>query len=160
MAPPKTIEAILKETKIYQILRPKCVNAPQDISLKEALDLMHKEKSGYIVVRDEHLRVAGTFTERDVLMKVLRKGVSLDEPMKKYMNTETIVLSKMDTIGAAINAMREYNVRHIPLVDETNQMTGVLSVRTIVTFLAELLSVEIFNLPPKADQVFETVEGG
>ena len=160
MPPVKTIEEILKETKIHQILRPKCVNAGPDITLQQALDLMHQEKSGYIVIRDEHLHVLGMFTERDVLMKVMRPGVDLKDPVKKYMNTELVELFKSDTVGAAINAMKKYNVRHIPLVDELGQMTGVLSVRTIVNFLSELFPTEVFNLPPKADQLFHTAEGG
>ena len=160
MPPARTIEGILKETKIYQILRPKCVNAGPEATLQQALDLMHQEKSGYVVIRDEHLRVLGMFTERDVLMKVLRKGVDLKEPVKKFMNTDLIELSKADTVGAAIDAMKKYNVRHIPLVDELGQMTGVLSVRTIVNFLSELFPTEVFNLPPKSDQHFQTAEGG
>lgn len=156
----KTIESILKDTKIYQILRPKCVNAPPTASLSEAIRLMQQEKSGYIVIRDEHLHVVGMFTERDVLMKVLGKGVSLNEPVSKYMNTETITLSKTDTVGAALDAMFRYSVRHVPLVDELDQLTGVLSVRTIVHFLAELFPTEVLNLPPKSDQTFTSVEGG
>ena len=160
MPPPKNIEDILKETKIYQILRPKCVNSSPEISLQEALDLMHRERSGYVVIRDEHLRVLGVFSERDVLMKVMRPGVSLSEPVKKYMNTELVELSKSDTVGAAIDAMKKYNIRHIPLVDKVGQMTGVLSVRTIANFLSELFPTEVFNLPPKSDQTFHTAEGG
>ena len=37
----KSIEEILKDTKIYSILRPKLVTALPMLSLKEALDLMH-----------------------------------------------------------------------------------------------------------------------
>ena len=158
--PVKKISDILKEKKIYQILRPKLVTCTPDLTLQEALDLMRREKSGYIVVADAHLKVVGLFTERNVLMKVLRQGVGLNEPMAKYMNSTPSVLSKKDTVGTAIETMNAHNVRHIPLVDELGQMTGVLSVRTIVIFLAELLPVEVFNLPPKSDQIHETAEGG
>lgn len=158
--PSKTIEEILKETKIYQILRPKLVTAHPEITLQEALDLMHREKAGYIVVADSHLKVVGMFTERDVLMKVLKPGVVLSEPVSKYMTPNPLALAKTDTVGQAIDFMQEHNVRHIPLVDELGQMNGVLSIRTIVNFLSELFPTEVFNLPPKADQVHETVEGG
>ena len=56
--------------------------------------------------------------------------------------------------------MSEFSIRHIPLVDEFGQTNGVLSIRTIVTFLSELFPKEVFNLPPKTDQIHETVEGG
>ena len=56
MALSKSIEEVLKETKIHQILRPKLVMALPSTSLQEALDLMHSEKSGYIVIADEQDR--------------------------------------------------------------------------------------------------------
>ena len=158
--PAKTIEEILKETKIYQILRPKLVTVPPNVPLKDALDLMHREKTGYIVVADAHLKVVGMFTEREALMKVLRPGVSLSEPVSKYMRTDVHTLKKSDTVGNAIKAMHQFGIRHVPLVDEFGQMNGVLSIRTIVNFLAELFPTEVFNLPPKSDQIHETVEGG
>ncbi len=158
--PPKTIEAILKATKIYQILRPKLVTAGPETTLQEALNLMHLEKSGYLVATDRHLNISGIFTERDVLMKVLKPGVLLSDPIEKYMNKNFKTLKKSDTVGAAIDMMYQTGQRHIPLVDEFGQMNGVLSIRTVVNFLSELFPTEVFNLPPRADQIHETVEGG
>ena len=159
MPPTKNIEEILKETKIYQILRPKLVTAGPTIKLKDALALMQREKAGYIVIADERLKVVGMFTEREVLMNVLRPGVSLDEPVEKYMRKDVHALSKSDSISAAIDAMDEFSIRHIPLLDEFGRMSNVLSVRTIVNFLAEVFPTEVFNLPPRP-QIHETVEGG
>ena len=156
----KKIEDILKEKKIYQILRPKCVWASPKITLREALNLMHREKSGYIIAADEHLKVVGTFTERNVLMQVLKPRVSLNEPMSKYMRANPVTLKKTDTVGQAINVMHENSVRHIPLVDDLGQLVGVLSARTIINFLAELFPTEVFNLPPRSNQTFHTAEGG
>jgi len=158
--PDKTIEDILKDTKIYEILRPKLVMALAGISLQEALDLMHSEKSGYIVIADEHSKLAGMFTEREVLMKVLTPGVSLKEPVEKYMRKDLHPLKKTDTVGAALETMNKFGLRHIPLVDEFGQVNGILSIRTIVSFLAELFPTGVFNLPPNADQIHSTIEGG
>lgn len=157
---PPRVEDILKETRIYQILRPKLVMGDPSLSLKEALALMHAEKSGYVVIADRNAKAVGMFTEREVLMKVLQPGVSLDEPVSKYMRTDVHTLLKSDTVGAAIDAMDQFGIRHVPLVDEYGQVNGIVSIRTIVTFLAELFPTEIFNLPPTAHQAPETREGG
>ncbi len=156
----KTIDEILKQTQIHQILRPKLVMGTPNTSLKDVLEHMHHEKSGYIVLADEHSHFSGLFTERGVLMKVLNKGVSLSDPVSKYMRTDVPMLTKSDTVSAAIDAMYEFNVRHVPLADEYGQVCGILSIRTVVNFLAELFPTEIFNLPPRANQIHETVEGG
>ncbi len=155
----KKIEDILKETKIYQILRPKLVTATPTVTLRQAITQMQHEKAGYVVIADEHLKIHGLFTERDVLMKVLCAGVSLDEPVTQYMHAVP-AMSKKDSVWDALKAMHNHSIRHIPLVDELGKMNGVLSIRTIVTFMAELLPVEVFNLPPKPDQIHDTVEGG
>lgn len=158
--PSKTIEDILKDTKIYQILRPKLVMGLPSMKLQDALDLMHSEKSGYLVIADEHSRVVGMFTEREVLMNVLCEGVSLSEPVQKYMRKDVHPLQKSNSVWDALQAMDQFSIRHIPLLDEYGQVNGILSIRTIVSFLAELFPTEVFNLPPKADQIHETVEGG
>lgn len=157
--PAKTIEEMLKETKIHQILRPKLVTGSPSMPIKEALAIMQLEKAGYMVIADEHSRVKGMFTERDVLMKVLGRDVSLDEPVEKVMLKDIHTLTKADTVGDALNLMKQHGVRHVPLVDTFGQLTGVLSIRTIVTFLAEFFPTEIFNLPPRP-QIHRTVEGG
>jgi predicted transcriptional regulator len=158
--PSKTIEDILKETKIYQILRPKLVMGHAAMSLQEAVDLMRSEKSGYLVIADEHSKVVGMFTEREVLNNVLNDGVSLSEPVEKYMRKDVHPLHKDDSVWDALEAMHKFSIRHVPLLDQYGQICGILSIRTIVSFLAELSPTEVFNLPPKADQIHETAEGG
>ena len=157
--PAKTIEEMLKQTKIYEILRPKLVMSLPTTPLKEALELMQAEKTGYIVIADEHSKVVGMFTEREVLMNVMRPGVTLAEPVSQFMRKDVHTLTKTDTVGTALEAMDKFSIRHVPLVDEFQQLCGILSIRTIVTFLAEFFPTEVFNLPPKP-QVPRTVEGG
>jgi CBS domain-containing protein len=161
MAVSNDIEEVLRTTRIYQILRPKLVMALPTLSVQEALDLMRLEKSGYLVIADENSKLVGMFTEREVLMKILgNPKAKMSEPLSNYMRTDLHTLSKSDTIDRALFLMNEFNVRHIPLLDEFGQVSGVLSVRTIVRFLAELFPTEVLNLPPDADQVHSSAEGG
>ena len=160
MAATKNIEDILKETKIHQILRPKVVVTLPSTKLQEALDLMHREKSGYIIIADEHSKLVGMFTEREVLMNVMKPGVSMSEPIEKYMRRDVHPLKKSDTVGQALDFMNKFSIRHIPLLDEFEQVTGILSIRTIVSYMSELFPTGVFNLPPKSDQIHDTIEGG
>ena len=160
MAATKNTEDVLKETKIHQILRPKLVMALPSTPLQEALDLMHREKSGYIVIADEHSKLVGMFTEREVLMNVMKPGVSMSDPVEKYMRRYVHPLRKSDTVGQALDHMNKFSIRHVPLLDEFDQVSGILSIRTIVSYMAELFPTGVFNLPPKADQIHDTIEGG
>jgi CBS domain-containing protein len=158
--PTRNIEEVLKETKIHQILRPKLIMGVAEMTLQEALDLMHTERSGYIVVVDVHSKVVGMFTEREVLMNVMRPGVSMSEPVGKYMRKDVHTLKKTDTVGQALDTMDKFGIRHVPLEDDFGQVCGILSIRTIVSFLAELFPTGVLNLPPQADQLHDMAEGG
>ena len=59
-----------------------------------------------------------------------------------------------------IALMGEHRFYHIPLVDDRGELVNVISVRTLIRFLSEFYPTEVYNLPPRPDQVMRTPEGG
>lgn len=157
--PTKSVEQLLKEKKIFEITNPKLIQAPPEISVKAAVDLMQANKSGYIVVA-KNKKVVGIFTETDVALKILDQDVDWSKPISEFMTQYPAVLRPTDSVGIAIDLMGERRFYHIPLVDESSNLVNVLSVRTLIRFLAEFYPTEIYNLPPRHDQVMDTPEGG
>ncbi len=155
----KTIEQLLKEKRIDQIIRPRVIHAPQTISIKETVELMREMKSGYVILTDG-TRVAGIFTETDVVNKVLERDVDWTKPVSEVMTRDPVVLKLGDSVGMAIDTMAKRYFYHIPLVDEKGHFANVISVRTIIRFLAEYFPTEVFNLPPDHAQISVSPEGG
>lgn len=149
----------LKDKRIGEVVNPRLIQAPPDISVKKAVDLMRENKSAYIVVAD-HRRVVGMFTESDVTQKILGKNVDEKRPVRDFMTPDPIVLRQDDTVGRAVDLMAENDFYHIPLVNEKQELINVLSVRTLVRFLAEFYPGEVYNIPPNPHQVAPTAEGG
>jgi CBS domain-containing protein len=94
------------------------------------------------------------------MQKILEKDVDWRKPIKNFMTKSPMVLRPSDTVGRAIDLMAERNFYHIPLVNDKQELVGVLSVRTLIRFLAEFYPAEIYNLPPNLHQVMPTPEGG
>ncbi len=157
--PAKPVEVLLKEKKIYQIVNPKLVQAPSTISIKSAIDLMQQGKSGYIVLA-RNKKVEGLFSEDDVVMKILDKDVDWNKPVSEFMTTNWAALKMTDSVGQAIDLMSERMLYYIPLVNEESELVNVLSVRTLIRFLSEFYPTEVYNLPPRLDQIMGTAEGG
>jgi signal-transduction protein with cAMP-binding, CBS, and nucleotidyltransferase domain len=156
----KKIEDLLKDKKIHQIINRKMVHARPDISVKEAIKILQTHKSGYVVLVDENEKIKGIFTETDVAKKILGKKVDLKSPVSKFMTEKVLTLSPQDSVGEAIDLMAKKQIYHLPLVDDLSQLNGMLSVRTLIRFLAEYYPTEVYNLPPNSAQVSETQEGG
>ncbi len=157
--PEKTIEEALTEKKISEIVNPKLVQASPETTIAQAVKLMQENKSGYIVI-SKTKRVAGLFTETDFIQKVLEKGVDWSRPVKDFMNPEPPILSMSDSVGMAIDLMGKNRVYYIPLVNDKKELVNVISVRTLIRFLAAFYPAEVYNLPPRAGQVSLTQEGG
>lgn len=150
---------LLKEKQISEIINTRMIQVPATASVAEALDLMRRETSLYVVVT-KGKKAAGIFTETDFIQKVLGRGVDLKRPISDFMTKDPLVLVPQDTVGKAIDLMAEHGFYHVPLVDDKKDLAGILSVRTVIRFLAEFYPAEIYNLPPNPHQVAETAEGG
>ena len=126
--------------------------------LSQAIEVMKKDEGGCVIVSDDG-RVAGIFTERDLLTKVLGENVDLETPISEWMQPAVETLSSEATIGDAVRLMNEKSFRNIPLV-KNGELIGSISVFDIITYLAECYPKETMNLPPLPTQVMDTVDGG
>ena len=68
---------LLRETTVAGAGIRDLVSITGDATIREAIGLMKAEKVGCVVVVDSE-RVQGVFTERDLVVSVLGKGVPLD----------------------------------------------------------------------------------
>lgn len=126
--------------------------------LSQAIEAMKNDEGGCVIISDDG-RVAGIFTERDLLTKVLGNQVDLDSPIKQWMQPQVETLSLQATVGDAVRLMNERSFRNIPLV-ENGELKGSISVFDIITYLAECYPKATMNLPPLSAQVMDTVDGG
>jgi CBS domain-containing protein len=105
-------------------------------------------------------RLVGILTERDVMLKVLARGVDTDETVDRFMTAKPDTLTGDATVEDALRLMEHGGYRTIPLTDEHGSVVGVLRQRDILEFVAEAFPQEILNLPPRPHQVADQAEGG
>ena len=155
----KNVETLLAEKKIYQIVNPRLIQAPPTLTITEAVKLMQDNRAGYIVIA-ENKKPVGIFTETDLVRQILEQDADWSRPVRDFMTRNPAILTMQDTVGAAIDLMGTRRFYHIPLVDEKGDLVNVISVRTLIRFLAEFYPAEVLNLPPAPNQIMETQEGG
>jgi CBS domain-containing protein len=155
------VESLIKKTKIYQVTNPRLVHAPSSISIRQAIQIMQENRSSYIVIEDQNI-LKGIFTATDVATRVLGHVIDWERPVAEVMTTNPVTLHYTDTVEQAMEYMAKYRCDHIPLIHEgsKNELAGVLSVRSLIRFLAEFYPTEVLNLPPDPNQVMKTPEGG
>jgi CBS domain-containing protein len=120
-------------------------------SVANAVQAMIDRHIGCVLVQKAG-KLAGIFTERDVMRRVVLRDGGRSAKVEAVMTPNPETLESSATIAFALNKMSLGGYRHIPIVDRAGKPTGVLSVRDIVDFLVELFPEEVMNLPPSPDK--------
>ena len=98
-------------------------------TLQEAASRMHERRVGAVVVLDEHERLLGIVTERDVLAAVATGRV--DGPVSEAMTPSPETVEADESAGQAAVLMIHGGFRHLPVV-ESGAVVGMISIRDLV----------------------------
>jgi len=115
--------------QIGEIVRRRpLVSADPEMSVREAAQLMASEKIGALpVVKDG--RLAGIFTERDALVRVLARGLDPDTTrLAEVMTADPVTIDARRPLKHALQMMVDGNFRHVPVV-EGGSVVGMVSAR-------------------------------
>lgn len=154
-----SIDKLLQEKRICHIINPRLVQTGPNTTIREVVRLMQEERSSYIVIAEEG-HIHGICTETDLVQRILGKTVDWDHSISEVMTRDIKVLTPDDRLGTAIELMGTNGFDHIPLVNDQKDLIGILSVRSVIRFLAAFYPEEVYNLPPDPGQVSDTAEGG
>jgi len=97
----------------------------------QATQLMNRHRIGALVVVDQD-RVAGMFTERDVLARVVaEERPPCRTSVAEVMSTDVIVVHPDTDLDDASRIMKDRRVRHLPVVDGDGRLVGLVSIGDI-----------------------------
>jgi CBS domain-containing protein len=99
----------------------------------QAANLMNDRNIGGVVVLDGD-RLAGIFTERDVLRRVVAQGLDPAETTVAEVMTASVITCPPDlSLEACAGVMTARGVRHLP-VQDGRELTGVVTIRDLLAY--------------------------
>lgn len=120
---------------------PECVSV--NASLAEVVEHMRQTNIGYVLVTDGDGKLAGIFTERDLLCKVAGQVTDLNAvPISKLMTPNPATLKATEPLKHALFLMAHNGFRHIPLVDEEGKPHAITTVRHTVEYIERISPTE------------------
>ncbi len=97
-----------------------------------------------IVDRDE---VKGIFSERDLMLRVVLAGKDPETtPISDVMTSPVLTIETSTSEDDALKMMWDRHVRHLPVVGDSGQVEGVVSIRHLLHDKVENLTQELDSL--------------
>ncbi|MFZ5470992.1 MAG: cyclic nucleotide-binding/CBS domain-containing protein [Myxococcota bacterium] len=152
------IQGAVFSEPLGKVPRRPMVTVPVTATVAEAISAMNERHCGCTLVLREG-RLAGIFTERDVLTKVAGRRLPPTTRVEEVMTADPDTLPASASIAYALRHMSVEGYRHVPLVDDVGRPLGVVGVRDIVGWMVSLFPDSVLHLPP-LPKIPVTPEGG
>ena len=147
---------------IAHLIQRQPLTLPPDVSALDAIVTMSQNRASYVlVVQARH--VLGIFTERDVVRIVATgrelHGLSLAEVMTQPVITQPE--ANLGDLFAVLQKFRQHQIRHLPIVDASNCLSGILTPQTLREALrpehllrlrqvGDVMTTAVVSAPPTA----------
>lgn len=117
-------------TPVREIMDPrKFVTAGPDVMVREAARLMAERGVGAVLVIDGG-RLVGIFTERDIVFRVVARGLeTVSTRLSEVMTANPKTIAPEKPYGVAMLTMHENGFRHLPVI-EHGVPVGIVSARS------------------------------
>jgi sigma-B regulation protein RsbU (phosphoserine phosphatase) len=128
------------ELTVFQVMQPDPVTVEPDCPVGVVLGLMNLHRIGAVIVAGPDRRLAGIFTERDLLRRVGSANPGWqDLPVSAWMTTDPYTIAPSVGWEDAIGMMERLRVRHLPVIDG-GKVVGIVSTRMLLGRRAEFLN--------------------
>jgi CBS domain-containing protein len=132
----KTIGSIVKDSKrdLYTVTA--------DDTVHTAVLYMTSRNIGAVTVIDGS-RVVGLFSERDLMRRVVAKGLDpVAVSVREVMTTELTTASPGESYEEGLRKMQQARCRHLPILEDNN-FVGLISLRDLLKVDADEKAEEI-----------------
>jgi CBS domain-containing protein len=113
---------------ILAVKGPHVLSIGPEATVLDSAMLMNEHKVGSLVVMSGG-NVIGIITERDILQRVvvprLDPGVTL---VQDVMTTELVCCQSHTSLEEARGVLKNRRIRHLPVVDESKRLVGMISI--------------------------------
>ncbi len=119
-----------------------------DTSMAEVVATMAKYDLSYIMVEQSN-KPTGIITEHDILVRLVTQGLAPSAVIARMVYTNPIfTISEEATVEEAVNTMKHWGVKHLPVTGKEGELVGVLTSDDVMFALPSMVkTLEEFCRP-------------
>ncbi|MBI1733854.1 MAG: CBS domain-containing protein [Candidatus Rokubacteria bacterium] len=145
----REIRGALFDDTLAVLTPPEPITVPETATVRDAVAAMVTRRQAGVLVVDPAGRLVGIFTERDVLLRVIGKGLDpAATHVGRVMTADPEALRITDRVAHALHSMAVAGYRTIPIVEADGRPIGVVTATDVIRWLGDLFPEAVLNLAP------------
>ena len=113
-----------------------------DATVADLVRALVEHRIGALLVLDSSDAIAGIVSERDVVRALGNDPGALTSPVASIMTSDVVTTSPDAEVAQLMQIMTKRRIRHIPVVDDSGSVTGLVSIGDIVKNRMDELETE------------------
>lgn len=106
------------------------------VTVEQAVRRMGELDVACLMITDDHGKLVGILSERDVLNRVADHWETVSrQPVSSVMTTSPVVAYVTESPAKALNLMAVGGFRHVPVLDVDDRVVGILGPRRVTKYL-------------------------
>jgi len=102
-------------------------------TVEHVIGRMIDEHFGAALILTVEKKVAGIFTDRDVLTRIVRPGRDPSTTLiSEVMTIDVVTIEEVQSLDATIHCIQVYQVSHLPIINDVEQVVGILTIRRLL----------------------------
>ena len=125
-------QLLMKRQNVASLIHQfRAITTNKNASTFQVIELMKHNNSDSVIVVDDDNKPKGIFTTKDFI-DIIHHDYDLSKPIKNHMNTPVDTLENSTTIEDAISFIKEKHYKRIVVVDENNEISGVITQKELL----------------------------
>ncbi|HET8812465.1 MAG TPA: CBS domain-containing protein [Gaiella sp.] len=116
---------------LADVMRAEVIEVAPEDTLGEVAERMSAVNVGAVIVKD-YGRLIGILTERDMLKAMAARVHTSEARVRQWMTEDPLTASAEMDVEEAAQIMLEHNFRHLPVLDDSGLVVGLVSLRRVV----------------------------
>ena len=119
--------------QVHEIMTAQPITCSPEMSLGVAASRMAESNTGILPVINERGILVGIITDRDICLAVSRTNRNaISIAVREVMTRKVLSVHLGDDMRQALALMRTARVRRVPVLDDADHVTGLLSIDDVV----------------------------
>ena len=121
---------------VGRIMSSPVTTVAADANAKAVAKRMLDENISSVVVAGADGELSGILTSTDFVAIAAKGGDTTGLSVSEFMTTELITVTANDAVETAASLMLDHGVHHLPVVDETEGVVGMLTTTDITAYVS------------------------